>query len=492
MNPPSLDIVLLLVFFVYGLAFFSLGMTLAVESGRFPALAEAKVLRPLAIFGLLHGTHEWLDAYLMQSETFGAPFPVWLPWVRLALLITSFVFLTFFVSRAFRLHSPKIKLGGALLLGALAIYVVLILINAIIAVRLADVGWFELLNVLARYLLAVPGAILAAFALRLQAIGSVGEERSHLITHLTIAAIGFFIYGLAQIFVSNVDIFPARYVNATAFRTWFGFPIQVVRAGTAVLITMGLVRATQLAERERQRLAAAAQKAHLEALEQREALRHELLFHTVRAQEDERSRIARELHDETSQVLTALSLDLATLRNSVSKSPKIIQVVERLQTLSKQMAQGLYRLVHDLRPAQLDDLGLIPAIQYLKDSYATENLDVSVKVQGTSRRLDAIVETVLFRVIQEALNNVFRHAQTQHAQILVIFSPHEITLKVIDTGIGFDPKNPLSPPHGWGLAGMHERVELIKGQLRIDSAPGRGTIVEVIVPTSDVFIERGS
>ncbi len=117
-------------------------------------------------------------------------------------------------------------------------------------------------------------------------------------------------------------MFPARYINATAFRTWLGFPIQVVRAGMAVLITMGLVRATQLAERERQRLAAAAQKAHLEALEQRDNLRHELLFHTVRAQEEERSRIARELHDETAQVLTALSLDLATLRNNVSKSSR--------------------------------------------------------------------------------------------------------------------------------------------------------------------------
>ncbi len=250
------------------------------------------------------------------------------------------------------------------------------------AIRNANVSWFDLLNVLSRYLLAVPGAILAAFALRLQATGSAGEERPHLLTHLTVAAVGFCIYGMAQFFVPNVNMFPARYLNATVFRTWLGFPIQVVRAGMAVLITMGLVRATQLAERERQRLAAAAQKSHLEALEQRDNLRHELLFHTVRAQEEERSRIARELHDETSQVLTALSLDLATLRSNMSKSSKNIQLVDRLQLLCKQMAQGLYRLVHDLRPAQLDDLGLIPAIQYLKDSNAMQGLDVSVEVQG--------------------------------------------------------------------------------------------------------------
>jgi signal transduction histidine kinase len=490
MNTSSFDFILFLVYFVYGLAFFGLGMALAVESGRSPALADTKVIRPLAIFGMIHGTHEWLEAYLMQTDILGASLPAWLPWFRLFLLITSFVFLIIYDFQAFRLHPYPIKPGESILIGILGVYVLIILISATRAVRSADITWFDLLNVLSRYLLAVPGAILAALALRLQAIGSVGKERPHLITHLTIAAIGFFIYGLAQIFVPNVDMFPARYVNATAFRTWLGFPIQIVRAGMAVLITMGLVRATQLAERERQQLAVATQKAHLEALEQRDNLRHELLFHTVRTQEEERSRIARELHDETAQVLTALSLDLATLRSNVSNSQANIQLVDRLQLLCKQMAQGLYRLVHDLRPAQLDDLGLIPAIQYLKDSNATQGLDVSVEVQGKNRRLEAIVETVLFRVIQEALNNVLRHAQTRQARILVDFSPQEIILKVADTGIGFDPEKPLTPPHGWGLAGMRERVELINGQLRIESRPGKGTSVEVIVPNSEAIIKR--
>jgi signal transduction histidine kinase len=491
MNPPF-DFVLFLVYFVYGLAFFGLGMALAVESGRSPALVDEKIIRPLAIFGLLHGTHEWLEAYLMQSEAYGAPLPGWLPWLRLILLITSFIFLIIFSIQVFLLHAQRLRKGIYYLLVILAIYVLVILVNPFHALRAADLSWFDLLNVLARYLLAVPGAILAAIALRYQAIGSVGEERAHLITHLTIAAVGFFIYGLAQIFVPYVDVVPARYINATTFRTFFGFPIQMVRALMALLITMGLVRATQLAERGRQRLAAVAQKSHLEALEQRDNLRHELLFHTVRAQEEERSRIARELHDETAQVLTALSLELATLRNNVSKSSKkTIHLVDRLQMLCKQMSQGLYRLVHDLRPAQLDDLGLIPAIQYLKDSTAMQGLDVIVEVHGQNRRLDAIVETVLFRVIQEALNNVLRHAQTRQAYIYVNFSPQDIIVKVTDSGIGFDPQKPLTPPHGWGLAGMRERVELIKGELRIGSGPNQGTIVEVIVPNPEAIIKRG-
>ena len=482
MNTSSFDTVLFLVYFVYGLAFLSLGIALVVESGRTPTLANAQVLRPLAVFGLLHGMHEWLEAYLMEADVFHAILPAWLPWFRLVLLVVSFVFLLIYAFQAFRLRPQKLYVGGYLLLIALGVYILFILGNAINAVISSKVGLYDLLNVLARYLLAVPGGIVAAFGLRSQALNSTGEERSHLLTHLSLASIGFGIYGLAQLFVSKVNMFPAMYINATSFRDWAGFPIQAIRAAAAILVALGVVRATQLVERERQHLAAAAQKAHLEALEQRENFRHELLFHTVRAQEEERTRIAREIHDETAQLLTALSLNLATLRNYTFIVPETTPLVDRLQTLCKQMSQGLYRLVHDLRPAQLDDLGLIPAIQYLKDSSALQGLEVSVEVDGQSRRLDPLVETVFFRVAQEALNNIHRHAQARQARVLVQFLPSTVILKVIDSGVGFNPELPQIPPHGWGLAGMRERVDLIGGQLMIGSAPGKGTIVEVTVP----------
>lgn len=483
----------LLVFFVYGLAFFSLGMSLAIESGRFPSLADDRVLRTLAIFGLLHGSHEWLEAYLLQAEAYGLALPDWLSWFRLVLLITSFVFLISYGIQVFQLHVNKWRTGGFIAVSILGIYIVFILVNAVLAFRSYEVGIFNLLNLLARYLLAVPGAFLAALALRIQAVNSSGDERRHLITHLTGAALGFFVYGLTQVFVSKVNMFPANIINTTAFETWFGFPIQVIRAAMAVLIMLGVVRVTQLAERERQRITAAAQREHLEALEQQDNFRHELLFHTVQAQEEERTRIARELHDETAQVLTAFSLDLASLQKSVTKNTKAAQMVDRLQALSKQMSGGLYRMVHDLRPAQLDDLGLIPAIQYLKDSTGTQGLEVSIEVHGRNRRMDSIVETVLFRVVQEALNNVLRHAKTHQAKILVEFSKELIVVNIIDSGIGFDPDLPLIPPHGWGLAGMRERVDLIGGKLSIDSAPGKGTKVMVSVPVqSPTTIKSGA
>src|SRR5512137_1350311 len=114
MQMVPFDSTLLLVFFIYGLAFFSLGITLSIESGRFPVLADAKVLRPLAFFGLIHGTHEWLEAYLLQAEGFGNHYPGWMAWVRLSLLISSFFFLVIFGLQAFRSHPPKYRRGSIL------------------------------------------------------------------------------------------------------------------------------------------------------------------------------------------------------------------------------------------------------------------------------------------------------------------------------------------------------------------------------------------
>jgi signal transduction histidine kinase len=208
------------------------------------------------------------------------------------------------------------------------------------------------------------------------------------------------------------------------------------------------------------------------------------LRHTVAAQEEERARIARELHDETAQFLTALSLDLATMQKSVRRNPEVAHVLERLQSMTRQISQGIYRMVHDLRPAQLDDLGLVAALGYLVDEARHNQLHIAMTVNGNRQRLDPLVETVLFRVAQEALTNIERHAGVSQASLTLSFDAEEIRLAVRDEGVGFNPAKDLLPPHGWGLAGMRERVESVGGHFRIDSTPGHGTLVEVVVPAS--------
>jgi signal transduction histidine kinase len=306
--------------------------------------------------------------------------------------------------------------------------------------------------------------------------------------------LGFFIYGLTQVFVPPADLPLARTLNSAWFLSAFGFPVQVVRAAMAVLITINVLRGIQYIEHEREAQLLAAQQARLDALEQikheleqREALRRELLRHTVIAQEDERARIARELHDETAQFLTALSLDLATLSHASKGERSTTLIIQRLQGLTRQMSQGIYRLVHDLRPAQLDDLGLVPALQYLGEEYTRTGLKVALSINGPAQRLDPLVETVFFRVAQEALTNVARHAQTDHAKLSLWFREDQVVLQVKDDGIGFVYQNNTAKD-GWGLAGMRERAESIGGEWHLLSEPGKGTLVEVSVPNQEVTL----
>jgi signal transduction histidine kinase len=490
----SFDQILVFVYFVYGLSFFGMGLTLALESERSPALAEARLLRLLAAFGMLHGTHEWLESYLLQSQIGGLTLPVWLPWFRVGMLLTSFIPLLLYGILSLRQYPLRPRWQYYLTISLLGIFCTGILLSAFLTYHSGPVAWSAVLDSLIRYLIAVPGALLSALALRAQALRPWSGERRRLEIYLSVASIGFIVYGLSQIFVPAAAMFPANIINATVFREAVGFPVQMVRTVAAITVTVGMLRVTQVVEKQRQQQLHEMQKDRVEALERvhtemerRESMRRELLRHIVQAQEEERARIARELHDETAQTLAAFSLDVATLQASVPNKPEVKLISGRLQTLSRQMSQGLYRLVHDLRPAQLDDLGLVPALHYLVDETKAKQLDVHLEVQGVVRRLDQIVETVLFRVAQEALTNVIRHARTENAVVTLIYQSQEIRLSVTDTGIGFNPEQSFTPPHGWGLAGMHERVEAVGGQLNIHSEPGKGTKIEVVVQVFDLI-----
>lgn len=494
MSGQPFDQFLFIVLFIYGLSFFGMGLTLALESGRLASLADARVLRPLAFFGFLHAIHEWIESYLLQAQIPGAPFAGWLPWLEFILLIASYIALFLYGIRTFREPAYRPWIGMVTGVSILGVYALAISISAFITYQTGPVPWDDFLNAMSRYLLAVPSALLAVLALRFQALQASARKQKKLSGYLVWAAAAFGIYGLTHLVVHPLAMFPANYLNTETFRTVIGFPIQIIRTLAAILITLSLLWATQETGKERQQQFVAAQQERLEALEQiqselakREELRRELLRHTVQAQEEERARIARELHDETSQVLTAYSLNLATLRKSVEDRPQSREIIDRLQSLCKEMSQGLYRLVHDLRPAQLDDLGLIPALEYLQESHRSKELNIAMTVKGKPRRVDPVVETVLFRVAQEALNNVVRHAQAKTARIVLEYKAQEILLQIADAGTGFDVDRTFAPPRGWGLAGMRERVEAVGGLLQIESALGKGTTVAVTVQVYDII-----
>ena len=484
MATPDSHLGFVLVFFIYGLAFFSMGIALILETLRSPLLDERRFILPLAVFGLLHGMHEWMEIIILQGVWLDQPFPAAFSTLRVVWLSVSFVPLIVFSAQV--LPSPQARYPLYVGVG-----LILLFLGSVIFFAGTDKQQMVArADVLARYFLAIPGGMLAGLALLSRSRKLKSEQRDPLGKRFQYSALGFVIYGITQIFVNATGIFPSNFINAGLFLSLFGVPVQVIRAAMAVFITVNFILAIQVVERERQRQLLDAQKSRLDALEQirqdlieREVLRRELLQHIVIAQEDERSRIARELHDDTAQLLTAFRLNLSTLQDALPDDPRFTQLLSRLQALSRQMSQGIYRLVHDLRPAQLDDLGLVAALQYLADEERKRaGLDVSLKITGSRQRLDSLVETVLFRVAQEALTNVARHANVKTAEIHLVFDPGGTSLQVLDHGAGFDLQKELRPPHGWGLAGMRERAESIGAKFNLDSSPGKGTVVEIIAP----------
>ena len=498
----------IIVFFIYGLAFFSMGLTIVLEAGRFPLLAQGRALIPLGLFGLLHGTHEWLEIFILQGQWLGVSLPEQLSWARLALLAFSFTFLA-----AYALHflgpgrAADLGVGKKTYAAVAGLFGLYFLVVAAIKLFWPDclgnsARFYCNAGTLSRYLLAVPGATMAGIALHLKARDAMSRARPDLAACFRYASIGFFVYALTQVLVSSI-VRPTGAVSIFGFELFHNAslaipPVQTIRAMLAVLIAASLIRTTHIVEQERQRQLLAAKQFRLEALEKfqqelekRAAMRRELLRNTIIAQEEERARIARELHDESAQTITAASLNLASLKNMLPDRPEINVLIDRLQDLCRQLAKGLYRLVHDLRPAQLDDLGLVQALRYLVDEgQKPAGLLVTLDVQGSAKRLDPLVETALFRGVQEALTNVARHAQTKQAGVALIFESDRIKVRIRDEGCGFNPLQANSRHCAWGLAGMRERAEAVGGTLQVQSRPGAGTTIEIEVPLEGKGIGR--
>jgi two-component system sensor histidine kinase DegS len=228
----------------------------------------------------------------------------------------------------------------------------------------------------------------------------------------------------------------------------------------------------------------------LEDATERKRAEENLRYHLqqiTRAQEEERKRIARELHDDTAQVLSSLSRQLDNfIRKKHGFSSNEVLFLKDLQTQLNRGLQSMQRFVQDLRPSLLDDLGLIPAVRSLvKSLQESDGIDAELKIAGGERRFPPEVELLLFRIVQEALNNIRRHAHASEAQVVMEFGGDEVRVTITDNGRGF--KLPVGvddlPRSGkLGLAGMRERARLLGGTLEIKSVPGKGTALTAEVP----------
>ncbi len=473
------------IYFIYGLAFFCMGLAITLEANRGSDARLRHALRALAIFGLIHGAHEWIEMFEQLNMLPGQEIdPAAWHTARIALLEFSFLFLGAFGAsllphvKNFRRASLLVPLALAAAWG-----IGLVILRGSFTI---ETGLWDVADVWTRYMVAVPSGLLAC-------IGLVGQQRVFQRAGMVqfgrasfLAAIAFALYGLiGQTFTRASGLPPSNVINQDLFLRVFGFPIQLLRASAAVVSAYAVIRFLRSFEFETQRKIAELQEAQLREAQRREAQRGELLKQAVSAQEAERQRIARELHDETGQALTAIGLGLRaismTLRQDVDRAAGNLR---HLEGLTARSLNELQRLIADLRPSHLDDLGLPATLRWHAGEVQNRvPLKINVEISGEPRPIDPLTNTALFRVAQEALTNVVKHAQATTAKVRLCYEPDAIVLQVEDDGCGFDMTVRSDASHpAWGLLGMEERTSLLGGRFAIQSQPSHGTRIEVTVP----------
>lgn len=240
-----------------------------------------------------------------------------------------------------------------------------------------------------------------------------------------------------------------------------------------------------------------ATRALASSLERQRAETQRLADMVIRAQEEERGRVARELHDEANQLLAALMTTVDTadaLSASDGGSPALRDTLARLRRLADAALGDLQRIATELRPPALDEFGLLPALnRHVRDRVEGSGLHADVQIEGRRRRLPAAVELALYRIAQEALANVQKHARAGRVHVRLRFLPDAVRLDVSDDGVGFDPAAAADGATlsrvGLGLPGMRERASIVGGTVDVSSQPGGGTRVSARIPLEPTAVD---
>lgn len=313
---------------------------------------------------------------------------------------------------------------------------------------------------------------------------------------LPVVYTGFFFgikAGLATLTIALVVMLPRVFLISLSL------PDALLETGGIILIG-GLVNlwleGHRRELRRRQQALLELKSAQQELKQMQENLRF-YLQQVTRAQEEERKRIARELHDDTAQELVALSRRLdGFISSDAHLSSQATSYLEELRQQTEKILGGIRRFSQDLRPSILDDLGLVPALEWLTSDLTNHfGITIGMGVLGSGRRFSPETELVLFRVAQEALRNVWKHSEASRAWITLEFGKDKAVLTVKDNGKGFVlPKRigDLASIGRLGLAGMQERAQLIGGTLTLHSEPGKGTTVTVEFPSEWLPASEGA
>ena len=303
----------------------------------------------------------------------------------------------------------------------------------------------------------------------------------------------FLLSAFALIAFHSRQVFrPLRALTEAARRSAAGdFETAIVPSGAGDVYELGLsvekmrarvqeLLATEQALRER---LAARLEAQDTTLQQMCRARERLLGRLISAQEEERRRVSRELHDETSQEIANLIVRLGALARLVD-DPEILEQLQKLRRHAAHALEGVNRIVMDLRPGLLDEYGLMPAVQWYAESrLEATGVRVAFRAEGTPVTLSPHIQVSLYRVLQEAINNIARHADASEVVVRFVWGAERLRVSVTDDGRGFEVEQVADGREGhFGLVGMRERVGLIGGTLEVLSAPGEGTRLMLDIP----------
>ncbi len=453
-----------IIFFIYGLVFFVVGLAIALQSRHSSKLELARNLTWLAAFGFLHGFHEWGDLFIpIQAQYLSPAIITVLHYIHLLLLSTSFACLFEFgiaLLEPLKSKWPHFITPGLLLVWLLVIFIPL---------RFWEpdfTAWHQSADALARYFIGLPGGLLAAYSLRRHTLQRIAPYNvPQIVKAMQAAGVALALYGItAGLIVPPVNFFPGNLVNTDTFTLYLVVPPQLIRALIGLAMAATTIRMLEIFSVETSR--------QIEAMEQQQILA------------SERERLARELHDGTIQKVYTAGLLVRSAQNLATPETPL---ASRLST-----AVGvLDDAIGDLR----ENLGrLQQSIQ------AGESLGAALKELATDPRFSSLVEISLdidlpesdvlaperaahiLAIAREALANVIRHSSARHIKLIASRLDNRLKLVIKDDGVGI----PREVVEGNGLRNMRDRASLLHGQLEIYRLE-KGTSVELDVPWKEAL-----
>jgi len=460
-----------IVFFVYGLVFFVMGLAVALQSRHHSRLELARALGWLAAFGFAHGLHEWGAIFIpIQAQYIDPVIIEFLQVLRVILLALSFAFLFQFGAELLHERWPRLTF---LPLFFMVGWTLVFILPGIAWVTDFEV-WHQQASTWARYLLGFTGGMVAAAGLYYQAQRHIKPLNLQPIYRtLKIAGVCLLLYAfLGGLIVPGGDFFPANWLNETAVQNAIGIPLPVFRSLVGLVLAIAIIRAMDVFDVEVDQM--------IEQMQVEQSL------------SAERDRIGRDLHDGAVQQLYSAGLMVSAARRKLPSDPDVAaqRLDKAMQTIDEAIA-GLRATMGELREVPADTTLPEELRRQTSDPRLTALMEVTLHLDLPDTAASTALSTGVFTPIQthhisailnEALSNAARHAHARHVEVTARQTGCQFQLIVYDDGRGFNPEEQTT---GYGLRNMRDRARLLGGQLRIQSQPDEGSTITLTLPMEE-------